>query len=324
METLDTQDLTLLLAYQHVKSRRMKQLQNQIYKLGVSAGIDLESVDCDISVEEVIEANNKAAGKNREENGVTQTVELQTKNLVYSYLKRNGYLDVAEEFKIIFNLQQNIVNLSTDLETIFQSKGIHLIPETDGKRKIRTWTRRGLTAGIDFCDTDLIKFSNANSRGGGIVMTYKDMQYSFHSFKENDESLWQCRRQSRLQCKGRVYYSSKESCVIKEFPHNDKDHTSERLIPSTMGTDDTTMRYSKTRRKNTVLHYRGYEYTQQRKSVDGKIRWQCRDHGKKKCNGWLYTKNGHIDGQVNEHCHLPQDLPPVEKPKSGRMISSLF
>ena len=30
METLDTQDLTLLLTYQHVKSRGMKQLEKQI------------------------------------------------------------------------------------------------------------------------------------------------------------------------------------------------------------------------------------------------------------------------------------------------------
>ena len=121
MEKLDAQDLTLLLAYQHLKSRRMRQLQNQIYRLGVSAGIDLESVDCDLSVEEVIDANNKAAGKDKEEKSVIQIVELQTRNLVYSYLRRNGYFDVAEELAQNCNLKQNPLNLSTDLETIFQS-----------------------------------------------------------------------------------------------------------------------------------------------------------------------------------------------------------
>ena len=323
METLDTQNLTLLLAYQHVKSRRMKKLQNQIYRLGVSAGIDLESVDCDITVEEVIEANSKAAGKNCEEKIITQSVELQTKNLVYSYLRRNGY-DVAEEFARIFNLQQNIVNLSTDLETIFQSKGIHLIPQTDSKMKRKTPIRRGLTAGIEFCDSNSVKFSNANSQGGGIIMTYKGMQYCFKTYLTNkDVSSWQCRRHGKLKCNGFVHYSSEKRRVVKERPHNDEDHTG-RLIPSTMGTDDSSITYSKTLRKKPVMHFRGYEYTIDRRKVDGSMRWQCRDHFRKKCKGYLYTKNGHIDGQVQEHSHLPSDLPPVEKPKSDRMISSLF
>ena len=56
METLNTQDQTLFLAYRHVMEAGMKQLGNQIYKLGVSAGLDLKSANCDIRVEEVIEA----------------------------------------------------------------------------------------------------------------------------------------------------------------------------------------------------------------------------------------------------------------------------
>ena len=43
-------------------------------------------------------------------------------------------------------------------------------------------------------------------------------------------------------------------------PHNDKDH-SERLKASTMGADDTSIKYSKTVKKTPVLHFRGYEYT---------------------------------------------------------------
>ena len=130
METLDNQDLTLLLAYKHVKSCGMKQLQNQMFKLGVSAGIDLESVDCNICVEEVVQTT-----RSNEEKSVTQTVELQTKTLVYSYLRRQGYFDVADKLAMNCNLNQSTVNLSTDLETIFQSKGMHLISQNDRKKK---------------------------------------------------------------------------------------------------------------------------------------------------------------------------------------------
>ena len=116
---------------------------------------------------------------------------------------------------------------------------------------------------------------------------------------------------------------NKTSTVIKEVPHNDQDH-SERLKVSTTGTDDTSIKYSKTSRKNPVLHFQGYEYTKERVTIDGRVRWQCRDHKKKKCRGFVLTKDGQIDGQAREHSHLATDLPPVEKPKSDRMLSSLF
>ena len=57
MGMLDNQDLTLFLTYQYVKDLKMKQLGNQIYNLGVSAGLDLENVDCDLQLEEVIGVN---------------------------------------------------------------------------------------------------------------------------------------------------------------------------------------------------------------------------------------------------------------------------
>ena len=125
METLDNQDLTLLLAYKHVKSCGMKQLQNQIYRIGLSVGVDSESV------------------------------------------------------------------------------GMHQNPQIDGKRTRITRTRKGLTAGVDFIDTEIVKLSNANSQGGSIVMIYKDFQYSFKRYLKNkDVSSWSCRRSSKLKCKG--------------------------------------------------------------------------------------------------------------------------
>ena len=85
METLDAQDLTLFLAYQHVMGAGMKHLGNQIYKLGVSAGLDLKSVNCDIRVKEVIEATQNI--KNKID---TQSNDHRIKNLVYSYLRKIG------------------------------------------------------------------------------------------------------------------------------------------------------------------------------------------------------------------------------------------
>ena len=106
MGMLDTQDLTLFLTYQYVKDLKMKQLGNQIYNLGVSAGLDLENVDYDLKLEEVIGVN-----RNIERKSDCQDSEQHTKKLVYSYLRRNGY-DVAEEFATTCNLKQTTVNLS--------------------------------------------------------------------------------------------------------------------------------------------------------------------------------------------------------------------
>ena len=286
----------------------------------MAAGLDLEDVNCYLQLEEVIKANTNIERKSN-----CQDSEQHTKELVYSYLRRNGCIDVAEEFAVTCNLEQRTVNLSIDLEAIFQSKGMHLIPKANETKKRNTRKRRGFIAGVDFIDTDLVKFSNANSNGGSIVMTYNGLQYCLNRHLKSDNvSSWLCRRRWKLDCHGYLYLCNKTSKVIKEVPHNDKDH-SERLKASTMGTDDNSIKYSKTRRKNPVLHYQGYEYVKHsRKSSDGRVRWNCRYQRSKKCKGYLYTKNGQIDGLVQEHDHLPPDLPPVDKPKSDRMVSSLF
>ena len=72
----------------------------------MSAGSDLEDLNCDLQLEEVIKANT-----NFERKSDCQDSEQHTKKLVYSYLRRNGY-DVAEEFATTCNLKQTTVNLS--------------------------------------------------------------------------------------------------------------------------------------------------------------------------------------------------------------------
>ena len=190
MKTLDAQDLTLFVVYQHVKSRGMKQLANHIHKLGVSAGLDLEDVSSDLRLEEVIKAH-----MNIDRKSDTQDIELHTKELVYCYLRRNGYMDVAESVAVTCNLKPKAVNLSIDLETIFESKGMHLISQTGGKRKRKTSTQRRLVAGVNFIDTDQVKFTNSNSIGGAIIMNYKGKQYCFvQNTKNKQVSYWKCRR----------------------------------------------------------------------------------------------------------------------------------
>ena len=239
--------------------------------------------------------------------------------LVYDYLNRANYTEEADEFAKICRIQK-CTKLSETLEGIVENENFSQHSSCD---KLRTWKRKGLVAGVDFCDTDVVKFSNANSRAGGITMTYKEIQYSFQRYLKNGVSFWQCRRNVKLKCKGYVHFCNKTSKIVKEMPHNDQDH-SDRLIPSTLGTNDTSIRYPKSLMKTPVLHFCGYEYTKYRTTVDGRVRWQCRVFRKKECKGYVYTKDGQIDGQVREHSHLPADLPPIEKSTNDRMLSSLF
>ena len=197
----------------------------------------------------------------------------------------------------------------------------HLPPDqTQGKS--RSWKRIELIAGVDFCDTDVVKFSNANSKGGSIIMTYKNMQYRFTRYLKSEVSVWMCRKSRTLKCYGYVYFCSKTSTIIKERPHNDKKHST-RFIPSTLGTDDSTIWYSRSLLNTPILHFCGYEYTLDRKTVDGRIRWQCRVSTKKNCRGYVYTKSGRIDGQAREHSHLPVNQPLTEKSKNDRISAWL-
>merc|ERR1711963_799702 len=126
-------------------------------------------------------------------------------------------------------------------------------------------------AGVDFCDTDAVKFSNVKSKGGSIIMTYKNMQYGFAMHLKNEVSKWKCRKRSTLKCNGYVHFSNKTRTIIKEIPHNDKKHST-RLIPSTLGTDDATIWYSRSLLNTPILHFCGYEYRLDQKTVDGRIR----------------------------------------------------
>ena len=116
MELPDTEDLALMLTYKHVKSLGMKDLRNQIFKLGVKAGLDLESVDCQTSVQDVIQAYKSFESKSK-----IQPIDEQTNHLVYSYLNRANHSDIADEFARICMIQKD-TKLPYYLESVIDSE----------------------------------------------------------------------------------------------------------------------------------------------------------------------------------------------------------
>jgi len=276
-----------------------------------------KSVDCQTSVQDV--ANKYKSFERKSEN---QTIDEYTHQLVYSYLNREDYTEVAEELAKIYRVQKS-VTLADNLETIFQLEKSYKERATKVKSYGLTG-RRGMIAGVDFVDTDEVKFSNFNSKGGAIILTYKGKQYTFLKILKNGVLFWRCRRHSKLKCHGFIHFCKNSSMVLKENPHNEKDHSEQFSI----GTGETAVTYSKSRQKEPVLHYQGYEYLRHKGkgsvSVDGRVNWRCRQINQMKCKGNLWMRNGQVDGQVREHSHLPPDQAPVDKPKSDRMLSSLF
>ena len=77
MEPLDAEDLTLHLAFQHVKSLGLKELRNQIFKFGLTVGLNLESVHCQTTVKDVVHTY-----KNIKTESETQTINEYTNQLV--------------------------------------------------------------------------------------------------------------------------------------------------------------------------------------------------------------------------------------------------
>ena len=111
MASLDDQDLTLYLVYDHIIRMGMKQLGQHIFKLGISAGLDLTNVKCDFSIGEVVKA-----------------FELEWKNdtkdlldrLVCNYLRKTNPCEVADQLVRVCNLRE-MDPLMLDHETWVES-----------------------------------------------------------------------------------------------------------------------------------------------------------------------------------------------------------
>merc|ERR1719495_2812261 len=96
MEHLDSQDLTLYLVFKYMKENGHPKVGQKLQEIGLSTGLDLTDVQCDTTLKDVIDANKNY--RNRLD------------VLVYDYLKRAGYLEVAKELAKVTGLKEMDIN----------------------------------------------------------------------------------------------------------------------------------------------------------------------------------------------------------------------
>jgi len=325
----DHNDTTLFLVYQHIKESGMKKIAKRLYNLALEAGLDLVDIEatCDTSLKSVIHNYCQFVHlptKEQNQHETTSEVLMTTEKLVLRYLIRNSHLEVAQTFALKTGLKMD-QTMNSDLESSWEDfiRNVTLsksMDDLDGPHLKKRLNNGSIPA--EFQDTDEVKFSTANTRGAGLVLSYKDFQYTKISAKlKNGVSFWLCRFNRKFKCKGYLHFKDGNVTTFKEHNHHP---LFGKMEISTMGTSDTTVNYSKTRRKCDVLHFRGYEYVKQCRTVDGRVSWLCRQRKPKKCKGFVYTRNGQIDGYVREHSHLPINIQPAEKPDENKMVSPLF
>jgi len=167
----------------------------------------------------------------------------------------------------------------------------------------------------EFNDTDEVKFIRSNTRGGRVVLTYKKFQYCIISPKW--DFYWQCHFHTKLKCPGSLHL--KEGKATKFQPHTHESSAGKMEI-STMGTSDTTLRYSRTQRKRDICYiFVDMNISQNLKllmvgpiGIAGNIT--------KKSVKVLCTQ----EMETSEHSHLPINMQPAEKREDNKMLSQLF
>jgi len=87
----------------------MKQLGQQLSKLGVSAGLDLSDMSCEFDVKEVMEAFK------------TKKSDAILAGLVCDYLRKSGQPKLARKLARKKNCLGNSSKVNWDLEAIFRS-----------------------------------------------------------------------------------------------------------------------------------------------------------------------------------------------------------
>ena len=86
---VDAHEMTLLLVYQHAKGKGMTQLCKRLHELGVSAGVDVTDMNCNIGLEEIVETCHSAEKTSR------PTDPLLNKFVVPSRFDAMGYAGVT-------------------------------------------------------------------------------------------------------------------------------------------------------------------------------------------------------------------------------------
>jgi len=276
-------------------------------------GYDLERV-----VDRFYQNNNDKASKPRRCH--LDSSENLCQMLVYNYLKSNSFDDEAKGLKDILKFDPE-QSAGLHLESVCRE---HISPENvvsiKPKRKYGKMAEQLM--GTLPKDVEFIFWLGTN---GSAHVTHADYDYRFKK-ERNGMIRWVCRYTGNSLCKGcpgaiTICWKSGKVMSVKEHSHPSDVG---KMEVSTMGTSDSTIRYSKSQRGAPVLHYQGYEYVQHRKDENAKIMWLCRYQRQKKCKGYLHTKAGVVISQVREHSHLPVNSNPKEKLQDNKMISPLF
>ena len=77
------------------------------------------------------------------------------------------------------------------------------------------------------------------------------------------------------------------------------------------------VKFSKTERGAEVLIYKGFDYVErkERRTLEGKKSWRCRDHKKHKCSASMYTQGDVVIQEVgwSMHSHTGDPLLPKKR-----------
>merc|ERR1712029_108860 len=204
----------------------MIRIATRLYNLALEAGFDLEEVapTCDTSLESVIQnycqGLNPPPTKEQAEQKGSQG-QITTEKLVLAYLIGHSHLEVAQKFALKTGLEMD-QEVDMDLETVCEDF-IRDITVSEFKDHAGVPLTDRLNEGLiptEFQDTDEVKFSRSNTRGAGIILTYKGFQHSLKNTKlKNGATYWQCRVSAKQKCSGFIHLKGARVIKFKEHSH---------------------------------------------------------------------------------------------------------
>jgi len=130
---------------------------------------------------------------------------MTTEKLVLHYLIRNSHLEVAQKFAMKTSLKMD-QEIDKDMATVYEDFKDFLREMSTTKfenttDRLLTDRLNNLSTPSQFKDTDELKFSRSNTKGGGVILNHKEFQYSKSGAKMgNGTTYWQCRFQRKLKC----------------------------------------------------------------------------------------------------------------------------
>jgi len=238
--------------------------------------------------------------------------------LVYNFLKAGGHDDTAEKLAEILNL-----DLKQDLQALTLEHVCHAF------KKASSATEKAVP-GINLSTPANPEFKITKSARGAHILHYKGHEYCPKSSSPLCARIyWRCRFYQHPKCKncpGKMIVTWATGKIVSFHEHSHAPGVA-KLEESSMGTDDTAIRYSISQKKTPVLHYRGYAYLKGRQPVKStSARWVCRLKSQKMrpCPGFLFLGQGQVVEMVREHNHLPPDVKPHVTEEGNRMLSPLF